>query len=65
MLIDPNGDRKEETHATKEWRDSEGRTRQDLTWKLPDGSEMTVCEIDDKVGLVRYIWKVDQRQRPW
>lgn len=58
VMIDPNGDRKEETHSTKEWRDSEGRTRKDFTWKLPDGNDMTVCEIDDMVGLLRYIWKV-------
>lgn len=54
----PNGYRKVEDSATKEWRDSEGRTRNDITWEDMNGRKVTVCEIDDPVALVRYIWKV-------
>lgn len=53
-----DGNRSEDESSTAEWRDSEGRQRSDVTWKGPDGSDVTVCQIDDPVALVRYIWKV-------
>jgi hypothetical protein len=58
VTIFPDGSRKEDGSSTKEWRDSEGRKRSDVTWESLDGSDVTVCQIDDPVALVRYIWKV-------
>lgn len=63
VTIFPNGYRKVEVSTTKEWRDSEGRTRNDITWMRPDGSSVTVCQINDPVELVRYIWKVEPTAR--
>jgi len=60
VTIFPNGFRKEDGSSTKEWRDSAGRERSDITWKGPDGNDVTVCQIDDPVALVRYIWKVGE-----
>ncbi len=59
VTIFPNGYRKEDGASTKEWRDSEGRKRSDVTWKGLEGSDITVCQIDDPVALVRYIWRIE------
>lgn len=61
--IFPNGYRQEDGSSTKEWRDSEGRTRQDVTWTTRTGQVVTVCTIDDPVELVRYIWKLGIGQK--
>ena len=58
VTVSPDGSRSEDGSSTTEWRDSEGRKRSDVTWKGPEGSDVTVCQIDDPVALVRYIWKV-------
>jgi hypothetical protein len=63
VTIFPDGYRKEEGSSTKEWRDSEGRTRQDVTWTDAIKGVVTVCVIDDPVSLVRYIWKVETAQK--
>src|SRR5690242_1113142 len=59
VTIFPDGERNEERASTKEWRDSEGRTRQDTTWTRRNGQVVTVCQIDDPVALVRYIWRLE------
>jgi hypothetical protein len=53
VTIFPNGFRKEEGSSSKEWRDSEGRTRKDVTWTDAIKGAVTVCVIDDPVALVR------------
>jgi hypothetical protein len=58
-----NGFRKEEGSSTKEWRDSEGRTRKDVTWTDAIKGVVTVCVIEDPVALVRYIWKVGATEK--
>jgi hypothetical protein len=64
VMIFPNGFRREEiSSTTKEWRDSGGRTRKDVTWTSPTGEVVTVCQIDDPVALVLYIWKVGTAQK--
>jgi hypothetical protein len=63
VTIFPNGYRKEEGSSTKEWRDSEGRTRKDVTWTDAVKGVVTVCVIEDPVSLVRYIWKVETAQK--
>jgi hypothetical protein len=65
VMIFPDGNRKEEGSSTKEWRDSEGRSRKDVTWTENDSINgvVTVCVIEDPVSLVRYIWKVATAQK--
>lgn len=63
VTIFPNGYRQEEGSSTKEWRDSEGRTRKDVTWTHPIKGVVTVCQIDDPVALVRYIWTVGAAEK--
>ena len=43
-----------------EWRDSDGRTRRDVTLNGPDGGLITVCNIEDPMEHVRYTWKVEK-----
>jgi len=65
VTIFPDGHRKEGGSSTKESRDSEGRTRKDVTWTENDSINgvVTVCVIEDPVSLVRYIWKVVTAQK--
>ena len=63
VTIFPGGFRKEEGSSTKEWRDSEGRTRKDVTWTDASKGVVTVCVIEDPVALVRYIWKVGATEK--
>jgi hypothetical protein len=63
VMIFANGYRREEGSSTREWRDSQGRTRKDITWTRPTGDVVTGCEIDDPVELVRYIWKVGTAEK--
>jgi hypothetical protein len=65
VTIFPDGHRKEGGSSTKEWRDSEGRTRKDVTWTENDSINevVTVCVIEDPVSLVRYIWRVETARK--
>lgn len=58
VYVSPDGSRQEDGSSTMRWRDSEGRERTDVTWKGLDGNDVTACQIDDPIALVRYIWKV-------
>jgi hypothetical protein len=63
VVVFPNGERQENGARTKEWRDSEGRTRKDDTWTSRINGVVTVCQIDDPVALVRYIWRIETAQK--
>lgn len=63
VLTLPDVSRHEDGSTTREWRDSEGRTRNDITWTPPTGEKVTVCQIDDPVALVRYIWKTGAAEK--
>jgi len=59
----PDGGSKTETARTKEWRDNEGRHREDITPNadsddVGDESLVTVCKIEDPIEHVRYTWKL-------
>jgi len=59
----PGGESKTQIARTKEWRDSEGRSREDVTLNadsddIGDESLVTVCKIEDPIAHMRYIWKV-------
>jgi hypothetical protein len=61
--IFPDESRKEEGSSSKWWRDSEGRTRKDVTWTDATKGVVTVCVIEDPVALVRCIWKVGAKAK--
>jgi hypothetical protein len=63
VTIFPGGSRTEEGSSSKWWRDSEGRTRKDVTWTDAIKGVVTVCVIEDPVALVRYIWKVGATEK--
>jgi hypothetical protein len=59
----PDGEVKRDRNTRKVWRDSDGRTRKDVTWTRPTGVVATVCRIEDPVAKVRYIWRIEQGRK--
>jgi hypothetical protein len=59
----PDGQVKRDRNTSKVWRDSDGRTREDVTWTRFNGIVATVCRIEDPVDKVRYIWRIEQGRR--
>lgn len=55
----PDGQILKDENTRKVWRDSDGRTREDTTWTRRSGVLATVCRIEDPVGHVRYIWRIE------
>lgn len=55
----PDGQIVQDQNTDKVWRDSDGRTRSDTTWTRYNGVVATVCKIEDPVGKVRYIWRIE------
>ena len=56
----PGGQVAKDENTRKVWRDSDGRTREDMTWKTSMGALVTVCRIEDPVAQVRYTWRIEQ-----
>jgi hypothetical protein len=59
----PDGQLMKDQNTGKVWRDSEGRTREDVTWTRQSGVVATVCRIEDPVAKVRYIWRIEQGRK--
>jgi len=55
----PDGQIVKDQNTQKVWRDGDGRTREDTTWTRYNGVVATVCKIEDPVGKVRYIWRIE------
>lgn len=55
----PDGQIVKDQNTEKVWRDGDGRTREDTTWTRYNGVVATVCKIEDPVGKVRYIWRIE------
>jgi hypothetical protein len=55
----PDGQVVKEQNTRKVWRDSEGRTREETTWRRYTGALATVGRIEDPVAKVRYIWRIE------
>ena len=55
----PDGQVVRDQNTRKVWRDSEGRTREETTWRRYTGALATVGRIEDPVAMVRYIWRIE------
>jgi hypothetical protein len=59
----PDGQIKKDRNTRKVWRDTDGRTREDVTWTRQTGVVAKVCRIEDPVAQVRYIWRIEQNRK--
>jgi hypothetical protein len=55
----PDGQVVKDQNTRRVWRDSEGRTREETTWRRYTGALATVGRIEDPVAKVRYTWRIE------
>lgn len=53
------GEIMKDQNTRRVWRDSEGRTREEITWRRYTGALATVGRIEDPVAKVRYTWRIE------